>query len=74
MARLFHCDICKKTCDRIVGKIFYTPLGKGSSKEGHYSHHADVGDCCELKLKEQINFRRRMTAKEYQDNRRRRAG
>ena len=39
----------------------------------NYTHTADIGECCQEKLFEQINFRKRMTAKEYQESRRQKA-
>jgi len=68
MARNFICDLCQKPTARIVGKLFYTPTGK---KDGQYTHHADIGECCDGQLKKAINFRERMSAKQYHESRRR---
>lgn len=73
MAKVFHCDICKRETEEIVGKIFLTPLGPGRSANGfhvNYSHHADVGVCCFDKLLSGFNFQKRKTAREYHDSRR----
>lgn len=71
MARrlLITCDVCRHETPRITAKLHYVPSGKGK-KHSDYTLHADVGECCDEKLKKLLNFRSRMTAKEYQDQRR----
>ena len=71
MARKVICDVCKRPTDEIVGKLFYAPA---SSKDSAYTHHADVGDCCEAELKEAISFRERMSQEQYQKSRRKTRG
>jgi hypothetical protein len=34
-----------------------------------YTHHCDVGVCCEARLLAGFNFRKRLTADEYQKQR-----
>jgi hypothetical protein len=67
----FRCDICKKPTDRIVGKLHFVPMIPGVSRGVHsnYSHHADVGECCKDRLLKGFNFRKRLTADEYQAQR-----
>lgn len=67
-----RCDVCKQPCDRIVGKLFFTPLVPGTRPGVHsnYSHHADVGNCCQTKLLRGFNFTKRITAEEYHAGRR----
>ena len=73
MARISQCDICKKPTNRIIAKLHYIPAGPNGAKRmthSHYSHHADVGECCE-KILTLFNFRKRMTRAEYLESRRR---
>lgn len=72
MGRELVCDICKKPTEAIVGKLFYGPLVKGSARAVHsnYTHHADVGSCCGDRLLGSFNFRKRLTAKQYAQSRR----
>ena len=73
MARSLHCDICKKPTQKIVGKLFYTPMVPGvigSGVHSKYTHHADVGVCCQDRLLTVFNFSERMTAEEYHASRR----
>lgn len=65
------CDICRQECERIVGKINFTPLIAGASTANHnnYSHHADVGDCCRDRLLTAFHWRKRLTAAEYREAR-----
>lgn len=66
------CDVCGKPTDQIVGKLTFVPMIPGVSRSAHsnYSHSADVGSCCREKLLRGIKFRPRMTADEYQRQRR----
>lgn len=66
------CDICKKPTLKIVGKLHYIPMIPGVSRGVHsnYSHHLDVGECCQGRLFKSFNFRKRLTAAEYRENRR----
>jgi len=73
MGKILLCDVCKKETDEIVGKLFFTPLGKSNnanSFHSHYTHHADVGSCCAERLLSGFNFTKRKTAKEYAASRR----
>lgn len=75
MGRQLHCDICKKPTDEIVGKLFYAPMVKGSgarSFHNNYQLHLDVGVCCRDRLLSPRSFKwtKRVSAKEYNDNRR----
>lgn len=65
------CDVCKQPCDRIVGKLHFTPMVPGVSRGIHsnYTHTADVGNCCKDKLFTAFDFRKRMSAKEYANKR-----
>lgn len=65
------CDICKKPTERIVGKIQFIPSIPGVSKAVHsnYTHHADVGACCQNRLLKGFNFRKRETAEQYRARR-----
>lgn len=66
------CDVCGKPTERIVGKILFSPSIPGVAKAVHsnYTHHADVGACCQSRLLKGFNFRKRETAAEYQARRR----
>lgn len=65
------CDICKKETEQIAGKLFFTPVTNGRSSVDHtnYSHHADVGVCCRDKLLRGFSFTKRLTAEQYQAQR-----
>lgn len=66
-----QCDICKKPTKRIVGKLHFIPMIPGVSRGVHsnYTHHLDVGACCQNKLLKGFNFRKRQTASEYRESR-----
>lgn len=69
------CDICRKPTPRIVAKLFYGPIIKGSSNAIHsnYTHHLDVGECCgggSSKILKLFNWQKRRSAKEYAESRR----
>jgi hypothetical protein len=73
MAKQFHCDVCKRRTDEIVGKMFYTMLtpGRGANNfSNNYSHHLDVGVCCADKLLKSFDWQPRQTAQEYHRSRR----
>lgn len=65
------CDICRRPTDRIVAKLFLGPIIPGVNRAVHsnYTHHADVGECCEKKLLKAFNFKKRMTAVQYHESR-----
>ena len=65
------CDVCKKPTTRIVGKLHFIPRIPGASRMVHsnYSHQADVGECCKDRLLRGFNFRKRLTAAEYSEQR-----
>jgi hypothetical protein len=66
------CDICHQPTKRIVAKLNYVPVIEGISRAVHsnYSHHCDVGECCNAKLMRGFHFRQRLTAAEYHESRR----
>lgn len=66
-----QCDVCKKPCKKIVGKLHFIPMISGVSRGVHsnYTHHADVGECCKDRLLKGFSFRKRMTADEYKEQR-----
>jgi hypothetical protein len=66
------CDICRKPTKKIVGKLHFIPMIPGVSRSAHsnYTHHADVGECCQSKLFKAFNFSQRVSASEYQERRR----
>jgi hypothetical protein len=66
-----RCDVCGKPTERIVAKIQFIPMIPGVSRSVHsnYTHHADVGVCCEAKLLRGFKWRKRLTAAEYHDSR-----
>jgi len=68
------CDVCGRETDAIVGKLQFIPCIPGVHKLNHsnYTHHADVGACCKDKLFKAFKFQKRMTAKEYNNVRRKR--
>lgn len=68
---ILKCDICRKETERIVGKLMFTPSIPGVAKAVHsnYTHHADVGVCCESKLMKGFNFSKRVTAEQYRNRR-----
>ena len=65
------CDVCKQPTERIVGKLHFIPMipGLSQSRHSNYSHHADVGVCCQTRLLKGFNFKKRVTAKEYNESR-----
>jgi hypothetical protein len=69
------CDLCGQATERIVGKISFCPTIRGvvNLNWNNYTHTADVGECCKDKLFADVNFRKRMTQKEYQASRRTKA-
>ena len=64
MARVKHCDICRKPTPEIVGKLFYASFhangGRRQSIHSNYTHHADVGVCCASKILGAFNFQKRV--------------
>jgi ribosomal protein S4 len=66
------CDICGRPTERIVGKLSYVPSIRGTVRLNwsNYTHTADVGDCCQAKLFNQVKFRKRMTREQYLEHRR----
>lgn len=71
-----ECDICKKPTEKIVAKLYLTPLTKRENKNGafnRYKFHLDVGVCCEDRLRTGFRWSERMTAQQYNDSRRRTA-
>lgn len=66
-----RCDICRKETERIVGKLHFTPMIPSVSNSVHsnYTHHCDVGVCCQNRLLKLFNFRKRLTFAEYQESR-----
>lgn len=74
-AQVMICDVCGQPTERIVGKISFCPTIRGVVRLNwnNYTHTADVGECCEGRLFGDINFRKRMTAKEYQASRKEKA-
>lgn len=73
MARVFTCDVCRKKTNEIVAKLFFTPLTPGRSANGasnNYTHHLDVGACCNSRLLELFPWTERQTAAEYAKSRR----
>ena len=69
MARSLSCDICQRPCERIVAKLHRIPAGNGPISHSNYSHHADVGECCDERVLELFRFSPRMTRKEYNQKR-----
>ncbi len=70
MATTKTCDVCGRPTKVIAGKLLFVPT-TGSTKErthSHYTHHADVGDCCKDRILK-LGFRKRMTRKEYMESR-----
>src|SRR5216684_992338 len=65
------CDICKKPCKKIVAKLNFIPMISGVNRAVHsnYTHHCDVGECCQTRLLKSFNFRKRLTAAEYHESR-----
>lgn len=70
-----ECDICRRPTKHIIGKLMYVDLieGVNNSVHSNYTHHLDVGECCKSKIFNAFNFRKRMSAREYQKSRRLRA-
>ena len=66
------CDICGKPTEKVVAKLFFTPMIAGVNRAVHsnYSHHADVGVCCQPRLLRSFKFQKRLTATEYHERRR----
>jgi len=73
MARIAikRCDVCGQQTDTIVGKLHFIPSIPGVTKLVHseYTHHADIGPCCKDKLFKAFKFQQRMSAREYQAQR-----
>lgn len=65
------CDVCGKECDEIVGKLYFSPVRRGQTyHHSKYTHHADVGNCCQARLLGGFKWAERTTAKEYHAGRR----
>lgn len=66
------CDVCGKATERIVAKLLYVPMIPGVNRSAHsnYTHHCDVGVCCQQRLVRGFRFRKRQTAGEYHASRR----
>lgn len=62
MARVKTCDVCGKPIDRVALKLFKVSRLNPKVKKEDYSHHADVGECCVMKIN-QINWVPRRTYK-----------
>lgn len=70
MGKALVCDVCKKTTQKIVFKM-YLSLKTGvnganpdrwpSTTQDHsnYIAHADVGQCCAAKMQEEIRWTKR---------------
>lgn len=69
------CDICGQPTEQIVGKISFCPTIRGVVRLNwnNYTHTADVGVCCKDQLFTDINFRKRMSQKQYQESRKAKA-
>lgn len=64
MAKTTTCDICGNKTDRIVMKLFMTPIKngvKGQHVHSAYTGHADVGECCGEKMVRQVKWQPRKT-------------
>lgn len=60
MASLVQCDYCGQLTEKIVIKLFMTPLEGGARwKAGSYSAHADIGVCCVEKIGKDVAWRQR---------------
>lgn len=62
------CDICRKPTAMIVLKLFLSPAGRvhrDKAPHSNYTHHLDVGECCENRLMSGFNWHPRLSAKEY---------
>jgi hypothetical protein len=69
------CDVCKKATDQVAFKLLITaPPSSGSSMHSNYTHHADVGTCCQGRVKQIINFKPRMTRAQYNAKRKLNSG
>ena len=69
------CDVCRRPCERVVGKLLYVPTDSNGRTQPHssYTHHADVGNCCggeNAKVLKLFMFRKRQTKQEYLASRR----
>jgi len=60
VARKFTCDICGKPTEKIEAKLFAVP---SRNHRMHYSHHADVGECCWNRLLDLFHWSERVTRK-----------
>lgn len=75
MARVTICDACKKPTEQVAFKLLITaPPSSGSSMHSNYTHHADIGTCCQGRVKQIINFKPRLTRDEYNARRKRNSG
>jgi hypothetical protein len=69
MVRELRCDICQKQTPKIAAKLHFIPLIPGVNRGVHsnYTHHLDVGVCCQRKLLKTFRFRKRMSAEQYRE-------
>lgn len=75
MGRVQTCDMCKKPTTEIAHKILLTPMPRhGKSMQSEYTHHADIGICCQGRIKQLVNFRQRRTREQYNKDRKKRSG
>ena len=75
MARTVTCDVCKRPTTEIAHKILLAPPPrKGKAMQSEYTHHGDVGICCQGRIKQIVDFRERRTRAEYNEARRKQAG
>lgn len=63
------CDICGNPTTKVVFKLLIVPTGNGT-RHSDYTHHADVGACCQKKLLAGFRWTKRKTAAEYAKARR----
>jgi hypothetical protein len=75
MGNIRVCDLCKKPTNEIAHKVLLTPVPRhGKSMQSEYTHHADIGICCQGRIKNIINFKARRTREQYNADRKKRSG
>jgi len=52
MARQVRCDVCGKLTSRVAVKLFKVSRMHSKVSHNDYTHHADVGECCVMKINE----------------------
>lgn len=58
MSRPLLCDVCGQPIEKVKLKLYKAPKTNGATDHTSYTDHADVGECCVVKINA-INWQRR---------------